>query len=255
MLWLNLEMSTLENEAFGCAENASLGTWLRLMRYCCVQENRGWIRGAKQWDARKCLHLLRLERADLDQTSELWTWKGPDLLVHFFPTERLAQVKRLRGQSRGAANSRWEKVRAKRHQDSVPTGMPSGTVAGIPVGNAERKGKEGKRKGRGKEGKGTVPAGTDGRAHTLAEVVSFFAASGAPADLAAEFYRHFSANGWRQRSGLALADWRPEAEKWITRWEREQVQTAGKKTSDDLGPPPGFDPKQPHAHTGGVEVI
>lgn len=253
MLWLNLEMSTLENEAFGCAENASLGTWLRLMRYCCVQENGGRIRGAKEWEARKCLHLLRLERGDLDQTSELWAWKGPDLLVHFFPTEKLAQVKRLRGQSRGAAHSRWEKERAKRHPVTVPSGMPSGNADGIPSGNAERKRKERKGKGRGKEGKGTVPDGTAGQMpRALAEVISFFSSQSAPPELASRFFNHYSANGWRQGSGLPIQSWQAQAEKWIGDWRSEGAKksTVGGAASH----PSGFDGSQPHAHTGGVEV-
>lgn len=246
MQWLNLEMSVLENEAFGCAETVDVGIWLRLTRYCCVQENNGRIRGAKEWDDRKWMFLCRLQKPEILRKSALWTWKNEDLVVHHFPLEKLRQVQRLRRQSSEAANSRWRKRDANRHAD----GMPSGNAdhdSGTASRNAERKGKERKEKGKRRH-----LSHEASRPASLQEVVAFFATSNVPADSAEDFFNHFQANGWTQggRPEAPLAAWQPEAQKWISRWRRDRVP----QNSSGGGGAPAFDPKQPDAHTGGVPV-
>lgn len=259
MNWLNLEMSVLENEAFGAAETAVLGTWVRLMRYCCVQENGGRIPGAKTWEPRKCVHLLRLEPAEMQQKSELWTWKGDDLVVLYFPEKNFAKVKRLRALGKKAAESRWRKPHTSSSAPSippaVPPAIPNGTPSGLPsaMRNSNSKGKsKDKDKSKGKsKGKGSVPVGTDGpKPHALAEVISFFGSQSAPPELASKFFRHYNASGWRLGNGNPVASWQSSAEKWIGDWKED---VAKKSATGGAGVEP-FDASQPHAHTGGVEV-
>lgn len=230
MKWLNLELSTLENDVFGVAETVEVGAWLRLTRYCCGQENGGRIKGARAWDDRKWIVLCRITKAEIDRACPLWAWKGPDLIVNYFPSEHMRTMKRLRSQARDAANSRWEKERARRDAERMPDGMPAGTKSDAS-GNAKDKGKS-KDKDKGKE----KERGRD--AHSLVAdnppspeaVVAYFATSGVPADVAADFRCHFAANGWKQgRAGSPLVAWEPEAEKWARRWKRDSA--ASEKSS------------------------
>lgn len=257
MQWLNIELSTLENEAFGCADTAHLGAWLRLMRYCCIQENSGRIRGAKEWPDRKWMHLFRLTKDEIDQKSELWAWDGGDLRVLFFPTDQLKKVKRLREQSQKANETRWGKPHTDRDPNRMPSGIPSGIPDGNPEsesgspeckGNSKDKGK-GKSKGKDKGKRGApAPTGTGHKPRSIAEAITFFTAHEGSEAQARKFFTHYQANGWKQGGGLLVASWPDQAEKWIGT-DREEA----KKSSGGVAAP--FDGRPPHAHTGGVEVL
>lgn len=258
MQWLNIELSVLENEAFGCADTAHLGAWLRLMRYCCIQENSGRIKGAKEWPDRKWMHLFRLTKAEIDQNTELWEWKDDELRVLFFPIVQLNKVKRLRSQSAKANETRWGKRPAKSDPVSIPSGMPDGKPNGNPDlenGTPECKGNsKGKSNSKGKgnsKGKapGQSPDGSGQKPHSLLEALSYFSQQEAPESLARKFYAHYRANGWKQGGHTPIASWPDQADKWICDY-REDL----KKSSGGVAGGGEFDSRQPHAHTGGVEV-
>jgi hypothetical protein len=249
MIWFNIKLSDLDNEAFGCAETVDVGTWLRLAHYCCVQENYGRIRGARGWDDRKWLFLCRLTKAEVLRECALWSWKNDDLLVHHFPLEKLREVKRLRSQAAEAARIRWEKEPAKRHAAGMPEGMPSG-MRPQSGRNAELEGKE---KGRRKEGEGKERALSlvASNPPSREQVAAFIAQHGGTPELAADFHDTFTANGWTQggRPEAPLRSWEPEATKWLRRAQRDG---GGKKSFEGAGAAAAFDPKSPHAHTGGI---
>lgn len=244
-------MRVLENEAFGCAETVDIGIWMRLMRYCCVQENSGRIRGAKEWDDRKWMHLCSLQKAEVARKSDLWAWRGHELFVHHFPAKSLSTVRRLRRQSADANKSRWGNKAPNREQESVPHGIPSGTAKGTPDSASGDSGIKDKDKGRIKKrkGRGTVPSGTAENPPSRAEVLSFFALHGCPESQATKFFVHYTANGWVQGNGQAIADPWSQAEKWIGDWRERENQPQ----NSSAGAAP-FDGSQPHAHTQGIAL-
>lgn len=249
MNWINLYLPVLRNEAFGCADNEQLGIWLRLATYCFDQENGGKVRGAHDWASRKCQHLLTLDRADLDKKSELWAWKGKDLVLHYFPKDKQKLVQDKRQQASEAAHARWEKARgAKGASASADAHADAHADALRP---ALRKGKDKDKEKDKKKGKGKAAPAAAAFIHpSLSEVISFFAEQNAPAELATEFFNNYQANGWVQASGVAIADWRAQGRKWVDTWRAE----GAKKSPGEFAPPDGYDAAQPHAATGGIEV-
>lgn len=170
MEYLNINVSILDSEEFLDAPSDQHSVWLRLMRYCAVQENGGCIPGCRTWSDQKCLMVLRCTRADLDVHSQLWVWENDDLEVEFYPAE---QEKALRAKRRGAkegSRRRWTGKSPETPANSPdsdsdkasPNGNASGNAIGIPNGNAsgdaERKG----RKGKVRERKNLLSPGGDG---------------------------------------------------------------------------------------------
>lgn len=267
MEWFKIDLSMLENEAFGCADCQQLGVWLRLMRYCCGQENRGKISGAKGWNDRKWMHLCRLERSEVADDSELWKWRGDDLVVNFFPTSDLAKVQRLRLQARDGADKRWGHQRVKAPSETPKVGMPSGMPDGINSESQEashkgqhkashkamqRRGEE--RRGekiRGERGPKSHMGSPDGDLHppSKAEVLAYFTSIDAPQGLGERFFAHYEAAGWVRGGGGRIASWQALADRWVL-----DEKNLAKNSSGGTGAPAGFDPKQPNAHTEGVAI-
>lgn len=239
MLWLNIYLSDLDNEAFACAETADIGTWLRLMRYCCTQENGGLIKGAKAFDNRKFGALFRLSKPEIHEKSDLWAWKGNDLFVSHFPNERLKIIKKQRVSALKANEVRWGNRNAKpnpiSHTESDASAHARSDATPNPKTESgkERKGKGKERKGR----EGNAPDGAEAHSPTLSEVLSFFASRGAPSELAKKFFHHYQANGWVQGGGQPVVSWESQGEKWIV---GEPVETAGAKNHDEPPPPAAF---------------
>lgn len=97
------------------------------------------------------------------------------------------------------------------------------------------------------------PAGGKARPKALAEVVEHGQTIGMSSDMASEFFDHFEANGWKQASGLAIKSWKSACSGWLRRQKRfgnKNLLTRGAVGGTEIP----FDPKNPHAHTGGVPV-
>jgi hypothetical protein len=249
MQWLNIELKDLDNEAFACADTADVGTWLRLMGYCCVQENGGRIRGAKTFDDRKLMFLFRLTKAEIARKTELWQWSGDDLRVLFFPAKTLKRVQALRAQGAKGNKVRWGNDDPSSDRISDPSSNGSSESNCDSLGESpgesgkERKGKERKER----EGKRPVADGDGRKPRDLKTCVSFFLSIGSSASEAEKFFHHYRANGWRQGGRTPLESWHSQGQKWV-------VDSAEPQKSPTGGQPAGFDPSAPHAHTGGVEV-
>lgn len=156
MEYLNINVSILDSEEFLDAPADQHSVWLRLMRYCAVQENGGRIPGCRTWSDQKCLMVLRCTRDSLHTESRLWGWENDDLEVEFYPDE---QEKALRAKRRGAKEGSRKRWHAKspenpanphdsENQKASPSGNAIGNAIGNPSGNsqgnAERKGRKGK---------------------------------------------------------------------------------------------------------------
>jgi hypothetical protein len=142
MEWLNLHTSTLDSPEFIGADPTQRATWLCLMRYCAGQENSGIIFGAAQWSDRKLQQLVRVTRAEVENSCDLWRVAGADIEINFYPVAKEKQVKAGRGHAMAGASARWE----KRSLDAL-------THALTPTLAANKGNAEGKEKGREEEGK------------------------------------------------------------------------------------------------------
>jgi hypothetical protein len=107
MKWLNLNLELLRDDRFIEAEPQDQATWLKLLAYCCTMENGGFIRDAHKWNDRRWLMSAAITKADYDRQSELWKNEVGHVVVWGYPSTQEKEVKRMRGQSKKAAEKRW----------------------------------------------------------------------------------------------------------------------------------------------------
>lgn len=236
MVYINIHTSVLDGPEFAQAKPAAIATWLRLMRYCVGQENGGVIPGVKAWDARLCLFTLGVDRKDLHQGSPLWSWKGQDLAVLFYPgkQEKICLKRRKVGKTGGVASgkSRREKSagsKAEANGSSKPEANGSDLV--------ERKGKESKSKS-----KVSRPAdGTDGRTPlaSLEELQAYAGEHGIRAEWAQKFFETMERDGWQDKNGKPVRKWERLFEVYAKSCEGVEI---AKKTAAPGGQPAGMEP-------------
>ena len=117
MEWINVHVSVLDSAEFKSAEPVQQATWLKLLRFCCGQENGGVIEkaaalGDRQWQSLVCATL-----EEVQQTCGLWSWNEGDLEVNFYSFDH---ERRTRLQRKAAINTnrkRSGKRHAKREQE------------------------------------------------------------------------------------------------------------------------------------------
>ena len=96
MKWLNIEIETLRGSEFLGAEPVERATWLSLLGWCSAQENDGIIPDCSEWGSRKWQQLCGVTKEEVDMKSELYTYDGESLIVHFYPITQQAAVKAKR---------------------------------------------------------------------------------------------------------------------------------------------------------------
>lgn len=127
MKWYNLPIPLLQSDLFAEAEPWEIGVWLRLMVYCCHQENGGSILGCADWSERKWLLTAGVERSDLMKGSRLWTWaeaKPGVLWVAHYPTSKEEEVRKLGEAGRIAGSSKSPKKAASSALNGKKGGRP-----------------------------------------------------------------------------------------------------------------------------------
>jgi hypothetical protein len=96
MEYINIHVSVIDSAEFKSAEPVDQATWLKLLRYCCGQENGGVIEKAGDLSDRAWQGLVCATRGEVLRETGLWKWEGQDLVVNFYPEESESQVKAMR---------------------------------------------------------------------------------------------------------------------------------------------------------------
>lgn len=96
MIWINLQVSTIDSDAWARSDRVSQAVWMALLRYCCGQENGGRIEDCKSWTERDWMLVCKVSKNEVTRKSLLWRWEGEDLEVEFYPHESESLTKSRR---------------------------------------------------------------------------------------------------------------------------------------------------------------
>ncbi len=133
MTYVNLALTDLASPAFQLATHNQQGVWLCLMRYCCLQENRGRIDKCKRWTNLDWARICGITAKDVRNDSTLWKWDKSDLLVEFY--SHWAQD-RSEAQRRGAEKT--NQARQKNAQRTVSVDAQRTVSAQSPGANVSK---------------------------------------------------------------------------------------------------------------------
>jgi hypothetical protein len=100
MDWLNLHISVLDSPEATLCDPVRRATWIWLLRFCIGQENGGRIKKCSTWGDTTWQQMARVRLREVNSESTLWSWDGEDLVVHFYPTDKEAEVKANREHGR-----------------------------------------------------------------------------------------------------------------------------------------------------------
>lgn len=114
-----------------CATPAALGTWLRVMTYCCERENGGVISGGASWSDRHWMAACNVTLAEIREAAPLITMKGDNVAVANYPADKEAEIQ---GKRQQAAKNASKGGRPKKHGEK-----PTSVSAGKPTTSAEEK--------------------------------------------------------------------------------------------------------------------
>jgi hypothetical protein len=116
MKWLNFEIPRMRSEPFAGATNEQLGTWLRLIIFCCEQENDGVIPFCANWSDRQWSTCAGLEKAEVLAPSPLWLFReNGSLYVSNFPHEKLTEIVHKRIAANRTNEKRWGKKMKRKY--------------------------------------------------------------------------------------------------------------------------------------------
>lgn len=199
MDWLNIHIAKqIRSPAAIGSAPSELGTWVRVLAYCCEQENGGRIIGGASWKDRQWQQTCAVTLRELRSADRLIQFDGADVIVNGYPAEKEAEVQRARRRASAGAMARWG------HREST---CPSNAQA-CARADAEGEGEVGRGSRKGEAAAAPPPA-----QHADADPFGAGSPSQAPAPLARPDW-----NYWRQthpRLFIArsdedgsVADWR-----------------------------------------------
>ncbi len=97
------------------ASHEALGTWLRVLAYCCEQENGGRIVGAADWNDRAWMIAGGVTTLDVAGAVPLLSRDGKDIIVSMYPNEKQKEVEKNRvSASKGGSKKTQAKTQASR---------------------------------------------------------------------------------------------------------------------------------------------
>lgn len=244
MEWINIHTSTMTSESVLDATPVQLATWLRMLHYCCAQENSGRLAGAKSWDERKWLRTANVTLADVADGGRLWRWRGEDLLLEFYPLDKqnIVQKKRKFGGLGGKASGerRAQDAAACAARDGSRDASPDGGVGACPDGEAYAS-RDGSTEGKGREEKGMEEEGNaraqeakeDPHVPSEREFMEAFVVDGIPPEYLQPRFTWFqgSRKRWFDRHG-DLLDWRWLVRRW---WMQDRATWTPNLTGHPAG--------------------
>ena len=92
MNWMNIKTESLRSAEFSGCDNAALGVWLRVLSFCCEQENGGRLAGALEWNDRTWMISAGVTKAEVESAKPLLYCAGADYFCAAYPTEKEAMV-------------------------------------------------------------------------------------------------------------------------------------------------------------------
>jgi hypothetical protein len=155
MNWINIDVALPDCPQMLGAGNEELGIWLRLMRYCCVQENGGRIAGAALFSPMAWIVVAQVEAKRMREKALLWSWDGDDLEVFGYPSAKEGEVKAKREIARENGQKGGRPKKPKENQRETKQ-KPTLETNGKPTGKAEGKGREGKGKEMEEDARGSL---------------------------------------------------------------------------------------------------
>lgn len=209
MIYLNLKTSTLRAPEYIGSEPTGRATWLNLLCYCAEQENGGRIEGCAGWKDRQWQQTCGVTLAEVREDCLLWEWRGDDLAVAFYPADKQAEVQAKREAGR-RGGKRSGKARREAVREAQLEAVGEAELEAVLEADLERKGREGKGIGIGKEGGEREKVEST---PTLAEFLAEAQKIGVEADIATEIWhdnesRPITPYGqWTDYRGNPIAKW------------------------------------------------
>lgn len=128
MQWFNLHIPVIRSPEFAGAESWEVGVWLKLVTYCCEQENGGQILGCAEWTDRQWMLSVGVSLSELKKDSQLWTWAvaNPGVLwVHAYPEDQQARMEHMRNGGKKGGKSKSEAKTAASKANGSSGGRPA----------------------------------------------------------------------------------------------------------------------------------
>ena len=149
MNWMNIKTESLRSAEFSGCDNAALGAWLRVLSFCCEQENGGRLAGAVEWNDRTWMISAGVTKAEVESAKQLLYCEGADYFCAAYPTEKEAMVaaNRKAGKRGGKASAQAYAQAHARPDAQAPAQAPARPLAQAPAAT------EGEEEGERKENK------------------------------------------------------------------------------------------------------
>ena len=146
MNWMNIKTESLRSAEFSGCDNAALGVWLRVLSFCCEQENGGRLAGAVEWNDRTWMISAGVTKSEVESAKPLLYCDGADYFCAAYPTEKEALVAANRkAGKRGGKASAQAYAQAHARPDAQALARPLAQAPAATEGEGEGERKENKK--------------------------------------------------------------------------------------------------------------
>lgn len=232
MNWLNIRVHTLRSREIIAAPPAALGTWVRVLGYCCECENGGVISDAAGWNDRQWMTACGVTASEVAEAAPLLRKDGAAVVVALYPEDKQQEVQEKRAK---ASENGKKGGRPRKDEQGKPTLVNSEKPTLVseqkPMSLAGRKAEREREREREVELEGESEGEVESEsAHSSRKRHKFvspsldqwkeFARTLTPAfpdiESANAFY-HYESNGWKVGSN-PCKDWRACCRKCHGKW-------------------------------------